>query len=260
MEIFHFETNKIMNLRPYLNVSLSNSKSSGTLDVGITDNQTTFFLRFDLSKSNEKKLNTKDDIFVYKVKWHPYFEGYQEIKDDKDYEFLFSIENRKIVFNEFLNFSKLCEYHKENKNKRVEILLKEREEREIKKQEYLQKIDKEKQEKEVIKKLPNKFSFISLLDRLDTYMSDYGNQEIDFGDYEGKNIDELTEDEAEYIFSINGGEVETTSALIEHEKLNEVAEYDEDDLTEKYKSLSQQDRNKVDKYLLDLIDEIEFND
>lgn len=52
-------------------------------------------------------------------------------------------------------------------------------------------------------------TYKELLNALDSMFSDYGGQEIEYPDHMAKcdNIDDLTEEEAKYVFEYNGGDV-----------------------------------------------------
>jgi hypothetical protein len=125
MEIIHFESNKITNLKPYLSIEFSNSKACGNIYIGVTDNQTTFYYRFFIERGIEK-LNKKMKFFIYKTDKNNMF---CSLEAKENLTLIFVVENEKIVFSENLPFSELCKYHKENKKVRVEKLFEEIEEK-----------------------------------------------------------------------------------------------------------------------------------
>lgn len=206
MKILHFNMAKVSNLKPYLAISLSNSRSSGYVKVGITDGQTTFYHEYNVSRSGDTKLNIRNNFYFYKSHYGG-IEGIPYKSLDNSHTFLFEIEKgRKIIFNDFLNFEKLCDYHTQNKKRRVAELL------EFKKKEALEREKAEREKAEAIeKKILKKENIIKVKDLVD-YAS--------IKDGVKKWFSSLTKEEKELLKTFQFGE-EVPKDLVESELLSD---------------------------------------
>lgn len=174
---FNFEANNVKNLYPYLSINLSNSKSTGSIYFGISDNQTTFYKNVEIKKSGKI---SKQDTF-YLVKRHNIYRynsvDYVFVTEiEKNEEIYLIIENQKIKFTEFISFGSLCIFHKENKelaiaNQKIKIEEREKRDKEIEKSIFIQNEIKNEKPK-------FDFTFNEILSEFDGMLSDYGNQDL----------------------------------------------------------------------------------
>lgn len=209
---FHFEVNKIQNLRPYLSIDLSNSKSTGSICFGITDNQTTFYMRVEISKTG--KISKQDKFYLVKRDKYSTIEYFFVTELNDGEEVHLTVENNKILFSDIISFNSLCLFHRQNKdlaildNKRKQI---EREKLEKERDEYYHAKEKENEKQNKSEEI-FKYSYLEILGEFDGMLDDYGNQDLAVPEHlESKfngDISVFTESEAKEILLYHGVDIE----------------------------------------------------